>query len=226
MYAYIHPALSHDSFTSNNNVFLHQFTWSLLPQDQFSDVITESRKFKNDDHRISRFRKSISSVCFCSLVPPCWLHDDALDFLVFALFRGKSHIGNQFSFVPSGYSSMLFNKKLPRTISVSNTKLFTTDLVFVPFNISKVHWVLAVIVNSRSLRYLKHGAWILYVDPQHPHLFTERPVQKMGVCDQGLVQNTLLRGLNYEIFHGKPHRTQINVENLVLKHHFGTVTEV
>ena len=74
MYAYIHPALLYNIFTTNNNALLNQFTWSPLPQEQFPDVIKEIWKFKNDDYRISRFRKPIYSIDVCSLVHLCWLH--------------------------------------------------------------------------------------------------------------------------------------------------------
>ena len=96
--------------------FLNHFTWSPLNQDQFPVVINNICGLKNDDCGISGFRKLISS----KGVPPCWLHDDVLDFLAFTLFRGNSHIGTQFSYATSGYSGMLFNEKLPGILSVSN----------------------------------------------------------------------------------------------------------
>ena len=102
---------------------------------------------KNDHNCISMFKKLISLQGFHTPVSPCWLQDDVLDFFVFTLLGEKSHIGKQFSYVASYFSDMLFSKLLPDLIPVKNTKLFTTDLVFVPLNISKVHWVLAVIVN-------------------------------------------------------------------------------
>ena len=83
MYIYICPALMHNTFNEEKCVFLNHFTWSPLKQDQFPVGIDNIRKLKNDDCGISGFRKLIFSKGFLSLVTPCWLHDNVLDFLVF-----------------------------------------------------------------------------------------------------------------------------------------------
>ena len=68
-------------------------------------------------------------------------------------------------------------------------------------------------------------AWIFYVDLQHLHLSNDSVIQRKAASNHKLVQDTMARWLDYKIFRGKPYRRQTTMENLVLKHNFGTVAE-
>ena len=92
---------------------------------------------------------------------------------MFILFQGMHNIGEKFSYVSSCVSGSLLNQLPAKPISLKNKMLFTTDLVFIPFNVRKCHWVLAVIVKPRTIFGNNSGAFILYVDPRHPHLSEE-----------------------------------------------------
>ena len=184
----VHDALMQPCIASESWTLLEQLTWT-------------PTSTKVEDTQIPK-TIAISKKGFDTMVPPYWLNDDALDFMIAYLFRGKSNLDTEFSYMPcSFFNQLLIHGTPPKKRSKNKANLLARDLIFVPINIRSVHWVLAVIVKPSSLLSpdKTSQACILYVDSRQPHLDPDPATQNNARIDRTLFHDKLLTWLNYEL---------------------------
>ena len=183
----LHHGVMQPSVTEKHWLLLEQLSWTPVSTKAHGTKITKTI--------------TISKSGFNNLVPPYWLKDDLLDFMITYLFRGTSNSDSDFSHLPcSFYQSSSFRQQ-GRKISQRNVNILKRDLIFQPINIKEMHWVLAVIVKPTTLlaTECKNEACILYVDPQHPHLSSDEAKMRIAFNDRSKIHTSLLQWLNYEL---------------------------
>ena len=183
----LHHGVMQPSVTEKHWLLLEQLSWTPVSTKVHGTKITKTI--------------TISKTGFNNLVPPYWLKDDLLDFMITYLFRGTSNSDSDFSHLPcSFYQSSSFRQQ-GRKISQRNVNILKRDLIFQPINIKEMHWVLAVIVKPTTLlaTECKNEACILYVDPQHPHLSSDEAKMRIAFNDRSKIHTSLLQWLNYEL---------------------------
>ena len=208
----LHTGIMDPTHTSMNTILLEQLTWT--------PISPKKETMESQQIRISRRS-------YDKLAPPYWLDDEVLDFLISYLFRGTSKSDTHFSYRPCSFFTSIVTFGLKRRKSSRLSPFFfQRDLIFIPINLGKKHWVLAMIVKPTMVGTSQSPTCIVYLDPLHPHLSKNQKRKVEGEKARSHIHDVLLKWLNHELVVGKECQCGFNRQNCEILFEFGSKGEL